>query len=298
MIFARLTQRWHALRYWRDHQLLSSLDPMRGPAHAPGATLIEHVRGRDYLARGLAPRERLRCVLSHYRFEEATFSGAYRQAVYGGGGLALWQHEADGSSFTLRLDMAPRHDPEGELTVSLVADDKVVHRQSFTWVDGALFGVPLPIVPFVTRNEGRWNEAGDGFEAFERVFPNNSPSFFCFAALQGAAQALGIDRVVAVRGHAHVAYEAAEDKAFENAYDGFWRILGGAESDARSYLITLPFYLKPLQDMPSKHRKRAAQRREHWRAIGDSTRTALLRHLAPQPATQAVAPEARSTVIG
>ncbi len=52
----------------------------------------------------------------------------------------------------------------------------------------------------------------------------------------------------------------------------------------RSFLIRLPFYLKPLEDMPSKHRKRAAQRREHWRAIGDSTRSTLLRHLV-QPST-------------
>lgn len=300
MIFARLTQRWHALRYWREHQSLSRIAGTARAPDAPGDDLFQQVSSRDYLARGLGVRERMRCVLAHYRFEQAAFGPAYRQAV-DGDGLVLWQHEVegedevDGAGFALRLARAPRHDPEGELTISLVADGKVLHRLSWTWVEGGLFDIPLPVVPFVTRNAGLWRDAGDAFEAFERVFPNNSPSFFCFAALQGACQALGIDRVLAVRGASHVAYEPAQDKAFENAYDGFWRILGGAEKDARTSLVPLPFYLKPLQDMPSKHRKRAAQRREHWRAIGDAAHAALQRQMAPAGAVQALAADERST---
>lgn len=288
MIFARLTHRWHALRYWRENQFLSRLKVVRRLDHEPDDDLLHRVSGRDYLARGLSVRERMRCVLAHYHFEDATFTSAYRQAVQGAG-LALWQHEDDGARFVMRLAQAPRIDPEGELTLSLVVNDTVLHRLSWTWVEGAVVGAPLPVIPFVTRNAGLWRDAGGTFEAFERVFPNNSPSFFCFAALQGVAQALGLDRVAAVRASAHVAYEPAQDKAFDNAYDGFWRILGGAELDARSFLIPLPFYLKPLQDMPSKHRKRAARRREHWRAIGDAARGVLLRHMvtpaAARPAT-------------
>lgn len=294
MIFARLTQRWHALRYWREHQSLSRLKLVRRLENAPDDDLFRRVSGRDYLARGLGVRERMRCVLAHHRFEDATFDGAWRQAVHHGG-LALWRHEDEGGSFVMRLDHAPRIDPEGELTMSLVVDGAVLHRLSWTWVEGAVVGVDLPTVPFVTRNAGLWRDAGGAFDAFERVFPNNSPSFFCFAALQGAAQALGFDRVVAVRGSLQVTYDAAQDKAFENAYDGFWRILGGAELDARSFVVPLPFYLKPLQDMPSKHRKRAAQRREHWRVIGDAARSTLLRHMVTPAATQPATAEAPST---
>ena len=47
--------------------------------------------------------------------------------------------------------------------------------------------------------------------------------------------------------------------------------------------------------MPSKHRKRAAQRREFWRAIGDSTRSTLLRHMVPTAASQARAVAAPAT---
>jgi len=288
MIFARLTQRWQALRFWREPQSLSRLDLVRqldkAPGSVPGAALRQ-LSQREYLVRGLDPRERLRCVLTHYRFEDATFDASYQQAIYGGGGsgggagIDLWRHDSADGAFALTLATGPQDDPEGDLTIALQVDGIVLHRLSFSWVEGALFGIDLPSAPLVTRNQGRWSESGAAFDAFERVFPNNSPSFFCFAALQGLAGLLGIERVLAVRAPAHVAYVAhadeAQARAFENSYDGFWRILGGAEIDARCYSIALPFYLKPLQDMPSKHRKRAAQRREHWRLIGEATRATL-----------------------
>jgi uncharacterized protein VirK/YbjX len=98
--------------------------------------------------------------------------------------------------------------------------------------------------------------------------------------MQGIAQAVGMDKVVAIRSESHIAYDPAPEKHFANAYDGFWKILGGEEmAGDGSYLIALPFYVKPLSEMPSKHRKRAAQRREHWRLIGESARATLQRHL-------------------
>ncbi|OON62195.1 hypothetical protein B0920_01525 [Massilia sp. KIM] len=281
-----IARRLRMLRYWREHQALGRLELMRRfGAESPGGDPFEHLGDRDYLVRGLSTRERVQFVLSHYRFEDARFNAAYKEAVYGGAGLALWQHDTEEHSFVLRLEMAPRHDAEGDLTISLLADGHYLHRLSYTWVDGELAGVELPTVPFITRNQGRWADSGPAFEAFDAVFPNNSPSFFCFAAMQGVAQALGMDRVVAIRCTAHIHYDPADLRHFENAYDGFWRILGGAEMNERSFLIRLPFYLKPLEDMPSKHRKRAAQRRENWRAIGDSTRSTLLRHMVAVEAT-------------
>jgi uncharacterized protein len=275
------------LRYWRAHQALCRLDLVRRfLAAAPHNDLFHHFSQRNYLANDLTARERVHCVLSHYTFEDTAFSEVYHQAVYGGAGLTLWQHDCGTHVFLLRLESTPRFDAEGELSISLVADGKTLHRLSYTWIDGQLAGVDLPIVPFVTRNQGRWLDSGAAFLAFEESFPNNSPSFFCFAAMQGVAQALGMDRIVAVKCSAHVTYEQGKTTHAENAYDGFWRILGGTEMPGRSYLVRLPFYLKPLAEMPSKHRKRAAQRRQFWRAIGDSTRSTLLRYSAQAACVQ------------
>jgi uncharacterized protein VirK/YbjX len=300
MIFAHLKQHWLARRsqyslsswllcilrslrvlwYWRDHQALCRLDVVRNyVAQPPNDDVFHHLSHRGYLARGLTARQRVQCVLTHYHFEETTFNAAYKQAVYRDGGLPLWQHAEGDNSFMIRLEMASRPNAEGDLTIALIADGKCLHRLSFTWVDGATAGVAAPTVPFIARNQGRWVDSGAAFEAFEQVFPNNSPSFFCFAAMQGIAQAVGMEQVVAVKCTSHIAYDPTEVKHFANAYDGFWKILGGVEMPGNAWLIALPFYLKPLADMPSKHRKRAAQRRDHWRAIGDSARGTLQRHL-------------------
>jgi uncharacterized protein VirK/YbjX len=307
MIFAHLTKHWmsrrseysfpswllciarslRVLAYYRDHRDLFQLGVYRKHVAAPpNDDVFHHLSHRDYLIRGLSARRRVQAVLSHYRFEETTFNEAYMEAVYGQRSLPLWQHQApanaghDASSFMIQLEMASRSNAEGDLTVALVADGKCLHRLSFSWLEGRLLGLDAPVVPFIARNQGRWLDSGAAFDAFERVFPNNSPSFFCFAAMQGIAQAVGMEKVMAVRSEAHVAYDPDPDKHFTNAYDGFWKILGGVDMIGGSgYLIGLPFYVKPLADMPSKHRKRAAQRREHWRLIGDSARSTLQRHL-------------------
>lgn len=300
MILAQLKQHWLAPRgtsslpsrilgvarsmrvllYYRDHQALCQLDVYRNyVAPAQHGRPFHHLTQPDYLAKGLSARERVQCALSHYHFEETTFNSAYKRAVYLEGGLTLWQHLEDGCSFSIALEAACGANAEGDLSIVLVADGRVLHRLSFSWIDGAAVGVQAPMVPFIARNEGRWTESGAAFEAFERIFPNNSPSFFCFAAMQGVAQAVGIGQVAAIKCSSHIAYEPNQIKHFANAYDGFWKILGGVEMPGKAWLIALPFYLKPLADMPSKHRKRAAQRRELWRVIGDTARSTLQRHL-------------------
>jgi hypothetical protein len=302
MIFAHLTQHWmarrrqHSLSAWwscvasslrvlahyRDHRSLCGLRVYRNHVAATNADPFHHLSHRDYLIKGLSPRQRVHAVLSHYRFEDATFDEGYLGAVYGRRSLPLWQHEADGSTFTIQLEMTARGNAEGDLTIALVADGRCLHRLSFNWLPGDMAGVGLPVVPFIARNEGRWADSGPAFDAFERVFPNNSPSFFCFAAMQGVALALGMDKIVGIRAEAHVAYDPDPDKHFANAYDGFWKILGGTDMPGRDgYLIALPFYVKPLAEMPSKHRKRAALRREHWRLIGDSAQAVIQRHVLP-----------------
>jgi len=303
MIFAHLTRHWLASRreyslaswllciarslrvlvFYRDHRALCRLGVYRKHVAAPANDdPFHHLSHRDYLIKGLPARRRVQAVLSHYRFEETTFNDAYLQAVYGQRCLPLWQHEdaEGGSRFMIQLEMASRSNAEGDLTVALVADGKCLHRLSFSWLEGAMAGVDAPVVPFIARNQGRWVDSGAAFDAFERVFPNNSPSFFCFAAMQGIAQSVGIDKVVAIASRAHVAYDPDPEKHFANAYDGFWKILGGVDmAGGQAYRIDLPFYVKPLSEMPSKHRKRAAQRREYWRLIGESARSVLQRHL-------------------
>jgi len=299
MVFSYLVRHWLARRhypfpswaacvarslrvllFYRTHARLAATALYRDcliPAHDD---VFHHLSHRDYLAKGLTLRERVRCVLVHSRFEETTFDAAYRQAVYLDGGLVLWRHDSDGKAFTIRLTMASRLNAEGDLTLVASADGVCLHRLSFSWMEGDFAGISLPIIPFVARNQGHHEGAADGFAAFNAAFPNNSPSFFCAAALSGIAQALGIDGFMAVKSACQSAYDPLEDKHFSNAYDNFWQTLGGVDVPGRAWHVALPFRLRPLSETPAKHRKRAAMRRAHWAAIAESARATIAGHLA------------------
>lgn len=283
------------LRFYDAHRRLCRLDVVRNYVAAPpNDDLFHHLSHRDYLVKHLPARQRVACALHHYCFEDATFNTAYKFAVYRAGGLALWQRNVGGSAFAITLSMASRMNAEGDLMIALEADGKCLHRLSFSWVDGSLAGV-AGALPFVARNQGRWTDSDLAFAAFERAFPHNSPSFFCFAAMQGVAQAVGMTQLAAIKSGAHPACDASAVKHFANAYDAFWRILGGVELPGPAFLIALPFYLKPLADMPGKHRRRAALRRENWAEIGEAARGTLERKLKRIPALAARATSARAT---
>ena len=281
------------LRHYREHAALGRLDLYRKYVMtAPNLAPLHHLHEQGYLTRGLSMGQRVACVLAHYRFEESSFDAAYKAAVYAEGGLTLWEQRIGEHAFTIRLEAAPAPRAEGELTIALVADGKPLHRLSYAWVEGTSIGVAaplLPLVPFVACNQGRWLDAGAAFDAFDACFPNNSPSFFCFAAMQGLARAVGIEQVLAVKCMAQIGFDPEQIGEFANAYDGFWKVLGGVELAGDAWQVALPFYLKPLADMPSKHRKRAAQRRDNWRAIETSAQATLQRHLTPARVQQAPA---------
>ena len=276
----RAARSLRVLYYLREHAALCRLAVVREHiARAAPNDLFHHLTQRGYLLRGLSARRRVQCALFHYRFDEATFDAPWQHAVYRAGGLRLWEHHANGSTFFIRLEMAVRLDAEGDLTLALVADDKVLHRLSFSWVDGAMFGLAVPALPFIARNQGRWTDSDAAFAAFEAAFPNNAASYFCFAALQGVARALGMDQVLAVNSASHIAWSVNAAPHFVNAYDKFWALLGGVPHDATCHRITLPFHVKPLADVPSRHRKRAATRRANWQAIEDSAGRRLAPHI-------------------
>ena len=280
----RAARSLRVLYYRRDHAALCRLAVVREHiARAVPHEVFHHLTGRGYLMRGLSARRRVQTALFHYRFDEATFDTAWQRAVYRNGGLRLWEHHANGSTFFIRLEMAVRLDAEGDLTIALVADDKVLHRLSFSWVDGALFRAADRVVPFIARNQGRWTDSTDAFAAFETAFPNNAASYFCFAALQGVARALGMRQALAVNSAAHIAWSVNAAPQFVNAYDRFWLVLGGIPHDDCCHAIALPFHTKPLAQMPSRHRKRAAGRRANWQAIEDSARMVMRRHLLAAP---------------
>ena len=94
MPFARSAR---VMLFYRDHAALCQLDVYRTYVMASSNDdPFHHLSHRGYLVQGLSARQRVQCVLSHYRFEDSAFSNAYHQAVYGGGGLTLSEGQVEG----------------------------------------------------------------------------------------------------------------------------------------------------------------------------------------------------------
>jgi uncharacterized protein VirK/YbjX len=279
------------LLYRREHRLLCALDIYRNyVAVPPNDDLFHHLSHKYYLISQLGPRERIDCVLRHYGFEDETFNTSYKYAVYRAGGLTLWQRSANGCSFAITLAMASRMDAEGDLTIMFQADGTCLHRLSFSWIEGRYAGVATPLLPFVARNQGSRPESHLAIAAFEQAFPHNSPSLFCTAAMQGVALAVGMTQLAAIKYSAHpVGHSASPQRAarMAAAYDNVWKLLGGVELPGPSWLIALPYHLKPLEEISGKHRRRAATRRAHWHEIGEAARAMLESKLkrVPRPAS-------------
>jgi uncharacterized protein VirK/YbjX len=265
--------------YYREHRTLFQLDIYRNYlAPVSNSYVLRHLSHRAYLIDRLPSRDRVQCILTHYQFEDASFDERYKRAVYRHGGMTLWQRSVGDSHFAIRLAMSAPGTAEGELTLTLYANAECLHRISFSWVAGSLVGLTCPVVPFVARNQGARSDANDGMAAFDQAFPKNSPRYFCFAAMQGVAQAVGMSEVVGVKSQSQVIF-CFTGKHFANAYDVFWRDIGGVELPQYGYRIALPFYTETKATPTSKYGQQAALRRACWGDISTAARETVQRHV-------------------
>jgi hypothetical protein len=144
-------------------------------------------------------------------------------------------------------------------------------------VQGSVAGIDGAVVPFIARNQGRWRDEKTEalFEAFEQVFPHNSPAYFCAAAMQGLASFARASHLVCVKSELALAYKGTGSRCYGHAYDKFWDAFGGAQAAGDCNVVRVPFELKPLTEIANKHRKRASMRRQRWGEISDAVQAVL-----------------------
>ena len=238
---------------------------------------IFHLSHRYYLCRSFSRRDRIASALSHYRFEDDRYDDAYKQAVYRDGGIDLWSRCVDGGCYRLRLRATTDLRHEGGLSVVLCADadDVVLCEMSYAWVEPERLGLGgQGTLPFITRNQSIRRDAA-ALIRFREAFPQNSPAYFCLAAVHGIVQAHGIDRVAGIRHELQVAYEERYARNFLNSYCEFWKSFGAREASGVAHLMPVPLAAPPLAGIPAKHRRRALERRRHWGEIAREAREAI-----------------------
>jgi uncharacterized protein len=230
-----------------------------------------------YLSKYFSVRQRIDCAIDHYRFEEQRRTPAYRRAVYQlPHVLMLWQQVVEGVHYAITLCATEDTRHEGDLSVCCLADNKRICRVAFSYVDQRVFGLPSQRTMFVTRNQTYLcPEQG----LFRRAFRQNSPPYFCIAAVSGIAMASGMHTIFVVKADAQIAYAEKYANGFRNSYSALWLRLGAQDSAGRhAYSLAIPLPLAPLSAV--SHRNRAIARRRNWLDIALGTRRIMLTHSA------------------
>nr|WP_246448178.1 DUF535 family protein [Roseateles oligotrophus] len=268
---------WSNKKIWALSLCLEFFD-----AGDPG-NFLHHLTTKKYLNGEFSVDQRIEYAFNHFLVDDQAFDASYKSAIYGGDGLVLWEKNVEGVNFQMCLRRGSIKIPEGELAVYFFADQDRLHSISFSWICVHGEQGEQEVRPYITRNQARWRQDTEPLEKFERAFPQNSPSYFCYAALQGLALAMDASRVMAIRGVDQCCYDPNDVKHFANAYDAFWTVLGGTDSHALGFEIPVPFLMKPLSEVSSKHRKRAATRRAFWQEIESAARATLASHRRGMP---------------
>jgi hypothetical protein len=135
---------------------------------------------------------------------------------------------------------------------------------------------------FVTRSQ---TDRNPELQRFRDSFKQNSPPYFCLAAVCGIAMANGMPAIVMVKDEAQIAYQERYAEGFRHSYSGLWEAFGAQEIvDGSSYMMSIPPKLSPLSSV--EHKNRALARRRNWLEIALSAREVMLQdrtNWAPPP---------------
>ncbi len=228
-----------------------------------------------YLSKKFSVAQRIDCAVVHYSFERQNYGPCYHRSVYQSSrGLALWHRVVDGTPYTITLCATEDNRYEGDLSVLCLVNETRVCRLSFSYVSGGLFGIQPEHTMFVTRSQIDRNPELD---CFRGSFKQNSPPYFCLAAVCGIAMANGMSPVVMIQDEAQIAYEKRYAEGFRNSYSGLWEAFGAQEVvDGSAYIMSIPPKLTPLSQV--EHKNRALGRRRNWVEIALSARHVMLQH--------------------
>jgi uncharacterized protein len=232
-----------------------------------------------YLSRFFTLAQRIDCAIAHYRYEGQTGTPVYLRAVYHSEpGLTLWRQVVRGVRCAIILRATEDNRYEGDLSVCCYVNDALVCRVSFSYVDCSSFGLPPQSTIFVTRNQ---TYLIPEVQLFRETFKQNSPPYFCVAAICGIAMANGMHAILMVKSDAQIAYAEEYADGFTNSYSALWKRLGAEEIGGQhAYSMPIPLPLAPLSAV--RHRSRAIARRRNWMEITLSARRIMLEHRMSQ----------------
>lgn len=232
--------------------------------------------GGNYLARRMTTRTRLESLTHHYDIVRTRLRAGFLDDVLAGR-VTLWQdtHAEHRFSVTLAFPRSPHHpdrmaDHEGDLALNFAMDGVPLYTLCFSVVPDSAVHLGCGNAIFLGRLQG----ADGRFEQIRlatRQLHDISPKDILLAALQGIAQALGIDTLIGVSNAEQLSKSRgvrAESVLFD--YDSFWQSLQAQRTIDNLFMLPLPIPDKPIETIAQKHRSRTLRKRRYKESVSEA----------------------------
>ncbi len=241
----------------------------------------------DYLARGLTVSQQAKCFIHHYRrlpdvIPEDLLGRVMLERI------PLAEIREGNHCFSIKMGLSRPWDNEGEFSLDLEVNGKMVFVLSFTIVPGSVVQSEAEEVILISRIQGVrgcFNE----IQLATRTLRDVAPPALLLAALCGVAEVYGIRAMAGINATMKPEFHFYEGEAahMHEAYDGFFAELGATKGRAGFYLSPLPPLEKPMILIKRGHKTRTREKRKFKRQIAQRVGQCFREICAnPEPAHQ------------
>ncbi|SFA93499.1 hypothetical protein SAMN04515620_108142 [Collimonas sp. OK607] len=243
------TQRW--LAYWNT-------TPMHARLAQATPRLLQKIY-RPYQSLRLRSQDRLNILVSHYDF-------IFRQGL---GPLILHATQAplllgsfsgkSGTTYELRLSAIERLDREGELTLDLCNDQKLLFSVAFTFYGSEL----VPCVGIGCLQGPRGSDSQERVRSATRDMFGLRPKSLMLRLVREIGRVYGCKKLILVGNQNRVMFHQIRTGKVLADYDDFWQEIGAIRRPDGEYQLACDAIAAPdLQEIPSHKRSEARKRIE------------------------------------
>ena len=228
-----------------------------------------------YLAASMTTEVRRSALAYHYAFLSRTAGrdGSARLWTEGAE-IWAWHDAADGDEFSIRLEPATLSPMEGESQLCFIFGAKPLCTLTFSFIDGAIVGLPSEAVLFIGGIQGGANCRRE-IRIAARANGEIAPASMLLISARAIAEHLGVRYVVGISGEHHAAVPHAGDK-ITLGYDAMWLEAGALRTEG-GFFVVVPGTEKPLAEVSRSHRARTRRKRELKLAVRQQIRTEIAR---------------------
>jgi hypothetical protein len=236
---------------------------------------------KNYLVRDFTLADRVSCFLHHYKRLKMALPDSLLRLILQQDVVLLEICEG-AHRFSITLGLSRPYDEEGELSLNLCVDDKIVSILAFTVVPGSVVHSPAAEILLISRLQGI-KGAYSSISLATRTLHDVAPNALLLAALQGVADAFGITGMVAVSAARQSCFSEKFAAFFIEAYDDFFTELGIPKNADGFYSTPVSIQGKPLASIKHGHKLRTKEKRAFKQQIRVAC-AAFFKEFAPDAA--------------